>query len=66
MIEHWLLGGATLVGGLFGLVTIARNPAALSADLDRPPDWWPFDPPTWRALVRIAPVIEEWGSDESS
>jgi hypothetical protein len=55
-VEHWLLGGATLVGGLFGLATIARNPAGLSADLDRPPDWWPFDLPTWRALVRIAPV----------
>jgi hypothetical protein len=55
-MEHWLLGGLTLLGGLFGLVTIARNPAGLSADLDHPPEWWPFDLPTWRALVRIAPV----------
>jgi hypothetical protein len=56
LIEHWVLGGLTLLGGLFGLVTMLRNPAGLNADLHRPPDWWPFDLPSWRALVRIAPV----------
>jgi hypothetical protein len=56
VIEHWVLGGATLLGGLFGLAAILRNPDGLSADLDHAPDWWPFDLPSWRALVRIAPV----------
>ncbi len=56
MIDHWLLGGLTLVGGLFGLVSLARHPARLTADLARPAGWWPFDLPSWRALVRIAPL----------
>jgi hypothetical protein len=56
VIDNWLLGGVTLLGGLVGLAAILRNPDGLSADLDRPPDWWPFDLPGWRALVRIAPV----------
>ena len=54
--DHWVLGGITLVGGMVGLAALARNPAAQSADLARPPDWWPFDLPSWRALVRIAPL----------
>jgi hypothetical protein len=56
VIEHWLLGGVTLAGGLFGLAAIARNPAGVAGDVDRPVDWWPFDLPSWRALVRIAPL----------
>jgi hypothetical protein len=56
VIGHILLGGVTMAGGLFGLAAIARRPAGLVADLDQPPEWWPFDLPSWRALVRIAPV----------
>jgi hypothetical protein len=56
VIDHWLLGGVAMVGGLFGLATIARHPAGLAADLTRPVEWWPFDLPSWRALVRIAPM----------
>jgi len=56
VIEHWVVGGVTLLGGLVGLATMLRNPDGLSVDLHRPPDWWPFDLPSWRALVRIAPV----------
>jgi hypothetical protein len=56
VIDHWLLGGVTLVGGLYGLVAIIRHPAGLAADVTRPAGWWPFDLPSWRALVRIAPV----------
>ena len=26
------------------------------ADPYRPPEWWPFDPPTWRALIRSGPA----------
>jgi hypothetical protein len=56
VVDHWVLGGITFVGGLFGLAALARNPAAQSAGLDSPADWWPFDLPSWRALVRIAPL----------
>jgi hypothetical protein len=28
----------------------------LAADIQHPAGWWPFDLPSWRALVRIAPV----------
>jgi hypothetical protein len=56
VVLHWLLGGLTLAGGVFGLLTMARRPAGLAADLSRPAEWWPFDLPSWRALVRIAPV----------
>ena len=52
--DHWVLGGITLVGGMVGLAALARNPAAQSAALTRPADWWPFDLTSWRALVRIA------------
>ena len=45
-----------MAGGFLGLVTLARHPAHLTADLERPADWWPFDLPSWRALVRIAPL----------
>ena len=45
-----------VVGGLFGLVAMVRRPAGLAADITRPAGWWPFDLPSWRALVRIAPV----------
>jgi hypothetical protein len=55
-VDHWILGGLTLVGGLFGLAVLLRDPATPPAELDRPPDWWPFDLPAWRALVRIAPL----------
>jgi hypothetical protein len=56
VLDHWLLGGVTLVGGLLGLVAIVRHPAGLAADITRPAGWWPFDLTSWRALVRIAPV----------
>jgi hypothetical protein len=56
VLDHWLLGGVTLVGGLCGLVAIVRHPAGLAADITRPAGWWPFDLTSWRALVRIAPV----------
>jgi hypothetical protein len=56
VLDHWVLGGVTLVGGLVGLVMLARNPAGQNADLGRPAEWWPFDLVSWRALVRIAPV----------
>jgi hypothetical protein len=56
VIDNWLLGGVTLVGGLFGLVSIIRRPTGVAAEINRPPEWWPFDLPSWRALVRIAPV----------
>ena len=56
MVEHWLLGGVTLLGGLVGLAATGRNPEGLSAQITSAPDWWPFDLPSWRALVRIAPL----------
>ena len=56
MIANWLLGGVTLIGGLYGLVSISRNPSGLAAEIDRPVEWWPFDLPSWRAVVRIAAV----------
>jgi hypothetical protein len=56
VVDNWLLGGVTVVGGLVGLATMVRRPAGLSTDLARPAGWWPFDLPAWRALVRIAPL----------
>jgi hypothetical protein len=56
VVDHWILGGITLVGGVIGLVALARNPAAQRSALNRPAAWWPFDLPSWRALVRIAPL----------
>jgi hypothetical protein len=56
MLDHWLLGGVGVIGGVYGLVALIRRPAGLVADLSRPAEWWPFDLPSWRALVRIAPV----------
>ena len=56
VLDHWLLGGVTLLGGVVGLATMSRNPDGLRVQVTSAPDWWPFDLPAWRALVRIAPV----------
>ena len=35
---------------------MSRNPDGLRVQVTSAPDWWPFDLPAWRALVRSAPV----------
>ncbi len=38
------------------LVARAEWGGGTGADPYRAPDWWPFDLPTWRALLRAGPV----------
>ena len=52
-----LLGLVVVAAALFG-VHVARSEwrGAGGADPFVPPDWWPFDLPAWRALIRTGPV----------
>ena len=57
MFERWIIGGIVLVAGLYALRVLwsdwrRENPP----DLYQAPDWWPFDLPLWRALVRSGPI----------
>ena len=53
----WTLGVVTLVAGLFALFALrAEWRGEREIDVHHAPDWWPFDMPAWRALVRAGPM----------
>jgi hypothetical protein len=57
MPPDWIIGSVTLVAGLYALRAIwSEWRGENGPDLRRAPDWWPFDLPLWRALVRAGPV----------
>jgi hypothetical protein len=57
VFESWILGGVALVAGLYGLRLLwAEWRGENRPDIHRAPDWWPFDLPLWRALVRSGPI----------
>jgi hypothetical protein len=53
----WIIGGVVIGAGLFAIRALwSEWRVDGSAKLHRAPDWWPFDLPLWRALVRSGPV----------
>jgi len=53
----WTLGVVTLVAGLFAIFALgAEWRGEREIDVHHAPDWWPFDMPAWRALVRAGPM----------
>jgi hypothetical protein len=53
----WTLGVLTLAAGLYALVAMrAEWRGEREIDVHHPPEWWPFDLPSWRALVRAGPM----------
>jgi hypothetical protein len=52
----WIIGGLTLFAGLYGLYALRREWRGAGDSVRDAPDWWPFDPPAWRGLLRSAPV----------
>ncbi len=57
MTLHLLIGLAVVAAAVYG-VHVARSEwrGAGGADPDTPPEWWPFDLPAWRGLIRTGPV----------
>jgi hypothetical protein len=57
MFERWVIGGVVVVGGLYALRVIwSEWRGENGPDLYRAADWWPFDLPLWRALLRSGPI----------
>ena len=57
MFERWIIGGIVLVAGLYALRVLWSDWRGENRpDLYQAPDWWPFDLPLWRALVRSGPI----------
>jgi hypothetical protein len=57
MFEGWVIGGVMVVAGLYALrVLWSEWRGENGPDLYRAADWWPFDLPLWRALVRSGPI----------
>ena len=54
---RWTLGVVTLAAGLYALSALrAEWRGEREIDVHRAPEWWPFDLPSWRALVRAGPM----------
>jgi hypothetical protein len=52
-----IIGGLTFVAGLYGLYALRREwRGGGGVNVRQAPDWWPFDLPAWRALIRSAPI----------
>jgi hypothetical protein len=51
-----LIGLLTLVAGLYGLYALRGEWRGAGESVREAPEWWPFDLPAWRALLRSAPV----------
>jgi hypothetical protein len=57
VFERWIIGGVVLVAGLYALRVLWWEwRGEGQPDLYQAPDWWPFDLPLWRALVRSGPI----------
>jgi hypothetical protein len=53
----WILGSVTVVAGLYAFRELWTGWRGEDGrPLSRAPDWWPFDLPLWRALVRSGPL----------
>jgi hypothetical protein len=53
----WIIGSLTLVAGLYGLYALRGEwRGETEINVREAPDWWPFDLPAWRALIRSAPM----------
>jgi hypothetical protein len=55
--DRWIIGGLTLAAGLYGLYALRSEwRGEGEINVRDAPDWWPFDLPAWRALIRSAPM----------
>lgn len=57
MTFGWLIGVALVGAALYALrVAASEWRGTDGVDPFRAPEWWPFDMPAWRALIRAGPV----------
>jgi hypothetical protein len=57
MVGRWIIGAVTVAAGLYGLYALRWEwRGGGEINVLEAPEWWPFDLPAWRALIRSGPL----------